>query len=63
MLVFSPMGDFTRSGKTAGVFKLPSDGADLKPEFKGEIPVGNAASSGTFYTVIATLSVVQVASP
>ena len=27
----------------------------LKPEFKGEIQMANAASSGTSYTVIATL--------
>ena len=34
----------------------PSSWADLlKPEFKGEIQMANAASSGTSYTVIATL--------
>ena len=36
--------------------KPPSSWADLlKPEFKGEIQMANAASSGTSYTVIATL--------
>ncbi len=36
--------------------KAPTSWADLlKPEFKGEIQMANAASSGTSYTVIATL--------
>ena len=36
--------------------KPPASWADLlKPEFKGEIQMANAASSGTSYTVIATL--------
>ena len=36
--------------------KPPSSWADLlKPEYKGEIQMANAASSGTSYTVIATL--------
>ena len=36
--------------------KAPTSWADLlKPEYKGEIQMANAASSGTSYTVIATL--------